>query len=154
MHKRQRRITCVLEVRKRLTRPIWMRFINHKGVVWPQDLCLEWASCLGDSLCEMSFTPSRDDPGLRVRPSLHNGSYNCIVTFVDDLTVVAKNPLHHLCALASKSHLRNVVGATNFLLSPIGHEIMINTVLQIKLLSKSMLTTLKLNMAHSEKIMC
>ena len=102
----------------------------------------------------MGFTPSRADPNLRVRPSPHHDGYNFIVTFVDDLTVVAKNTLHHLDTLASKYHLRNVVGAPDFFLAPIGHAIMINTVLQMKLLSKRMLTNLKLNMAHSERIMC
>ena len=55
----------------------------------------------------MGFFPSRDNPDHWMKKSKNHAGCDHAATFVDDLIVVAAEPLQHLEILAKKFNLRN-----------------------------------------------
>ena len=64
----------------------------------------------------MGFNPSRADPDMWTKESPHHNGHDCIATFVDDLIVVAKEPLQYLEVLANKLKLRDITDCPKFFL--------------------------------------
>ena len=93
-----------------------MHVRNHKGIVWPQTSTRQQSSCVGDTLREMGFMPSRADPDLLMKKSPFTSVYDHVGTFVDDLIVAFKEPIQCLEALAQKINLRNVIESPSFFL--------------------------------------
>ena len=62
----------------------------------------------------MGFDPSRADLDLWIRAPLHHNGYDYMATFVNDLIVVAKEPLQCLEVLDSKFKLRNITDSPKF----------------------------------------
>ena len=65
----------------------------------------------------MGFTPTRADPDLWIKPSSAHSSYDYIGTFVNDLIIVAQQPLTYLETLVSRFNLRNITDLPKFFLS-------------------------------------
>ena len=68
----------------------------------------QWNITLGDSIRELKFTPTRADPDLWIRLSDDEKPYKYIATYVDDLIVVAKEPMTYLNKIKSKYPIRNI----------------------------------------------
>jgi len=66
-----------------------------------------WSLLLSDALREMGFLPSRADPDLWLKKSEHHKGYDYVATHVDDLIVVAKDPMIYLKPLGERFALRN-----------------------------------------------
>ena len=56
----------------------------------------QWNTTLGDSIRTLGFTPTRADPDLWIKLNEKGDKYEYIATYVDDLIIVAENPMSYL----------------------------------------------------------
>jgi len=63
---------------------------------------------LGDSIRKLGFTPTRADPDLWIKINNSGNKYEYIATYVDDLIVVAEEPMNYLNAIKRKYPTRNI----------------------------------------------
>ena len=97
----------------------------------------QWSLALGDSIRDMGFRPTRADPDLWIRESDDGNSYEYIATYVDDIIVVAKEPMRYLENMKRKFPIRNIEEMPEYYL---GNNIEIRNNNTIKINSKKYIT--------------
>ena len=68
----------------------------------------QWNITLGDSIRAMGFVPTRADPDLWIKLNGESDTYEYIATYVDDLIVVAKEPMRYLDEIKKQYPIRNI----------------------------------------------
>ena len=68
----------------------------------------QWSLTLGEAIKEMGFKPTRADPDLWIKESENGDKYEYIATYVDDIIIVAKNPMEYLETIKHKFPIRNI----------------------------------------------
>ena len=68
----------------------------------------QWSLTLGEAISNMGFRPTRADPDLWIRLDEENNKYEYIATYVDDIIVVAKNPMQYIDTIKTKFPIRNI----------------------------------------------
>ena len=68
----------------------------------------QWNITLGDSIRKLGFTPTRADPDLWIKINNSGKKYEYIATYVDDLIIVAEEPMNYLNAIKEKYPIRNI----------------------------------------------
>ena len=56
----------------------------------------------------MGFTPTRADPDLWIKLNNSGNKYEYIATYVDDLIIVAEEPMNYLNSIKEKYPIRNI----------------------------------------------
>eukprot|EP00957_Ditylum_brightwellii_P114597 8738375-Ditylum_brightwellii.AAC.1 len=64
----------------------------------------------------MGFEPSRADQDLWIKKSMHYEGYDYIATHVDDIIVVANNPLEYMSHIEQHFQVRNVTDSPEYYL--------------------------------------
>eukprot|EP00957_Ditylum_brightwellii_P160314 12203770-Ditylum_brightwellii.AAC.1 len=64
----------------------------------------------------MKFEPSRVDQGLWIKKSEHCEGYDYIATHVDDIIIVAKNPLKYMGHIEQHFQVRDVIDSSEYYL--------------------------------------
>ena len=71
---------------------------------------------LGDFLREMGFEPTRADQDLWIKKSEQYEGYDYIATHVDDIIIVAKNPLEYMSHIEQHFQVRDVTDSPEYYL--------------------------------------
>ena len=67
-----------------------------------------WSITLGDEIRTMGFHSCRADPDLWLKKTDDGTKYEYIATYVDDIIIVAKDPMKYMNLLKSKFPIRNI----------------------------------------------
>ena len=67
-----------------------------------------WNITLGDAIKDMGFKPTRADPDLWIKASKNGKKYEYLATYVDDIIIVAEDPMKYLETLKNKFPIRNI----------------------------------------------
>ena len=97
----------------------------------------QWNITLGDSIRNLGFTPTRADPDLWIRLNEKEGKYEYIATYVDDLIIVAKQPMDYLDEIKKQYPIRNIEINPEYYL---GNNIEVRNNNTIKISSKKYIT--------------
>ena len=76
----------------------------------------QWSLALGDHIREMGVKPTRADPDLRIKESEDKSKYKYMTTYVDDIIIVANNPMKYLNKLTNIFLIKNIELAPEFYL--------------------------------------
>eukprot|EP00957_Ditylum_brightwellii_P066260 5029095-Ditylum_brightwellii.AAC.1 len=71
---------------------------------------------LGDFLQEMGFEPTRADQDLWIKKSEHYEGYDYIAPHMDDIIIVAKNPLKYMSHIKQHFQVRDVTDSPEYYL--------------------------------------
>ena len=97
----------------------------------------QWNITLGDSIRNLGFTPTRADPDLWIILNEKEGKYEYIATYVDDLIIVAKQPMDYLDEIKKQYPIRNIEINPEYYL---GNNIEVRNNNTIKISSKKYIT--------------
>ena len=67
-----------------------------------------WSLTLGDAIKGMGFRPTRADPDLWIKENDSGDKYEYIATYVDDIIIVAEDPMKYLESIKSKFPIRDI----------------------------------------------
>ena len=56
----------------------------------------QWSLALGDQIRDIGIKPTRADPDLWIKESEDKSKYEYMATYVDDIIIVANNPMKYL----------------------------------------------------------
>lgn len=68
----------------------------------------QWNIKLGDSIRKLGFNPTRADPDLWIKENKEHKKYEYIATYVDDLIVVAFDPMKYIDEIKEEYPIRNI----------------------------------------------
>ena len=68
----------------------------------------QWNIKLGDSIRKLGFHPTRADPDLWIKENKEHNKYEYIATYVDDLIVVAIDPMQYIDKIKNEYPIRNI----------------------------------------------